>query len=164
MFKPIFYIHRCCAAIRPIAVWAVFFSLMGILTIAPDHTSLAQYKHLPQESYNRIRAQYTQGLTPKKVITVSATAYSSTPEQTDSTPCIAAKGFPLCTHNTENVIAANFLDIGTKVRFPDIYPNKTFTVVDRMNKRYTGYHVDFWVKTTQDAREFGVQQLLMEVY
>ena len=66
---------------------------------------------------------------------IPVTAYSSTVDQTDSTPCITANGFDLCAHDQEDVIAANFLPFGTKVRMPELFGDQIFTVQDRMNAR-----------------------------
>ncbi len=100
---------------------------------------------------------------PSRVITVPVTAYNSLPGQTDNTPCITANGFDLCKNNTQNVIAANFLPFGTKVRFPDYDPDTIYTVQDRMNKRYT-YRADIWMQNHKDAVDFGLQHLTMEIY
>jgi hypothetical protein len=90
---------------------------------------------------------------PLRTLNVFATAYSSDPNQTDSTPCLPAMNFDLCeyflTYGLEDTIAANFLPLGTKVRFPDMYGDKVFTVRDRMNSRYNyeriGYYrIDFY--------------------
>lgn len=120
-----------------------------------------------------------------RTLIVNATAYSSDPWQTDSTPCLPAMNFDLCEHykvyGEEDTIAANFLPLGTKVRFPELYGDKIFTVRDRMNKRYNyaniGYYrIDFY-KAAVDAegeidndvarakaRNFGYQRgLKMEV-
>jgi len=59
---------------------------------------------------------------------IPITAYSSTVDQCDDTPCITANGFNLCAHNQEDVIAANFLPFGTKVRIPELFG-------DRQNER-----------------------------
>lgn len=100
---------------------------------------------------------------PIRTMYVTATAYSSTVGQTDSTPCITANGYNLCEHNQENVIAANFLPFGTKVIFPELDPEKVYTVQDRMNKRYW-YRVDFWKINYNDARDFGLKKLKIEIY
>src|SRR3989344_3213041 len=63
---------------------------------------------------------------------LAATAYSSTPDQTDDTPFITAKG----TTVRDGIIAANFLPFGTRIKIPDIYGDKIFVVEDRMNRRY----------------------------
>src|SRR3989338_6690223 len=99
----------------------------------------------------------------KRAIMVVATAYSSSVEETDSDPCTTANGFNVCKNNIENVIAANFLPFGTRVRFPDLYGDRTFTVHDRMNRRYGKGRIDVWLKTKQSARQFGVKRIQMEI-
>jgi len=100
---------------------------------------------------------------PKYVIEVEATAYSSTVGQTDSTPCITASNLNVCKRGREDIIATNALPFGTKVKFPELDPNKFYIVQDRMNKRYKT-RVDFWKKRTIDAKRFGLKKLVMEVY
>jgi len=90
------------------------------------------------------------------------TAYSSTIDQTDASPCITATGFNVCKHNKENIIAANFLPFGTKVRIPELYGDKVFIVQDRMNKRHSS-RVDIWMKTRTKAKQFGVKRAKIEV-
>ncbi len=89
---------------------------------------------------------------------VTTTAYSSEPRQTDATPFITAWQTPV----RDGVVAANFLPLGTLVRFPDDWGDKIFVVEDRMNARYQ-YRVDVWMEKTADARVFGVQYLRLEV-
>ena len=94
-------------------------------------------------------------------MTVTATSYNSLPDQTDDTPCIAARGYNLCEANMENVIAANFLPMGAKISIPELYGDQIFTVVDRMNSRYpkvcsdTDCRIDLWKRDYSDARLFG---------
>lgn len=97
-----------------------------------------------------------------RTLHVDMTAYSSTIDQTDSTPCITANGFDLCKHNQEDVIAANFLPFGTKVRFPELFGDRVFTVQDRMNARYY-YRADVWMKTREAAIKFGYAYAKIEV-
>lgn len=94
---------------------------------------------------------------------ISVSAYNSLAGQTDDSPCIAARGYDLCSANQENVIAANFLPIGTIVKFPEIFGDKEFTVVDRMNPRYY-YKADFWMRNYNDAIKFGTKYTTIEVY
>lgn len=89
---------------------------------------------------------------------VTTTAYSSEPHQTDGTPFTTAWITPV----RDGVVAANFLPLGTLVRFPDDFGDKIFIVEDRMNVRYK-YRVDIWMPKTATARRFGVQYLRMEV-
>lgn len=102
---------------------------------------------------------------PVEKMTVTATAYNSLAGQTDSTPCIAARGYDLCEADQENVIAANFLPIGAKIAVPELSGDKVYTVVDRMNARYskfcsgTSCRMDFWMRNYDDARKFGKQTL-----
>lgn len=123
---------------------------------------------------------------PVRIIRVLATAYSSDPHQTDSTPCLPAmESFDLCRafieNGLEDTIAANFLRLGTKVRFPDLHGGKVFTVRDRLNARYNyenlGYYrIDFYKAAADEngdldrrsskakAVEFGVKRgLKMEI-
>lgn len=99
---------------------------------------------------------------PGEYANLTVTAYSSTPDQTDGDPCTTANGFNVCRHNTENVIAANFLPFGTRVRFPEAFGDRIFIVQDRMNARYTR-RADIWMKSRTSARKFGVQRLTMEI-
>ncbi len=93
---------------------------------------------------------------------IPITAYSSTVDQCYGDPCITANGFNVCKHNQEDVIAANFLPFGTKVRIPELFGDKIFTVQDRMNSRYY-YRADIWMKTRQAAIKFGIAYTTIEV-
>ena len=100
-----------------------------------------------------------------KVISSSihpVTAYTSEVAQCDESPCITANGFNVCTHNEEDVIAANFLKFGTKVRIPELFGDRIFTVQDRMNSRFPN-HVDVGMKDHTQAIQFGVTVATIEV-
>lgn len=106
---------------------------------------------------------------PTRVLTAVMTAYSSEAAQTDSTPCIPADWkYNLCEHyeqfGEQNTIAANFLPLGTKVRFPNLYGDKVFTVRDRMNARYGVGRGDIWMPTKVEAKQFGVKRVTMEIF
>lgn len=94
-----------------------------------------------------------------RTLTVTTTAYSSDVWQTDSTPFITASG----TTVRHGVLAANFLPIGTKVKIPDLYGEQVFVVEDRMNARYW-QRMDIWMSSYEEAKEFGVQKLEIEIY
>ncbi len=96
---------------------------------------------------------------PKMVRWVTVTAYSSTVDQTDDTPFITANGKRVY----DGLVATNFLPFGTKVKFPDYFGNKIFTVDDRMNKKYY-YRMDIWMPTREQAKQFGVKYLKVEIY
>ncbi len=94
----------------------------------------------------------------EKIYLVTVTGYSSTVEETDDTPFITASGSLV----EDGIVAANFLPFDTRVRIPEIYGNKIFTVKDRMNKVYY-YNIDIWFAETQKAKEFGVKQTYIEI-
>lgn len=97
-------------------------------------------------------------VTANRVIYITVTAYSSTPDQTDDTPFITANG----THVRDGIIAANFLRFGTKVKFPDYSGDKIYEVTDRMNERYPN-RADIWMETRDAAMDFGIRTLKMEI-
>ncbi|MFH0804687.1 MAG: 3D domain-containing protein [Patescibacteria group bacterium] len=94
----------------------------------------------------------------KRTIRVTVTAYSSTVDQCGSTPFTTASG----TTVRDGIIAANFLPIGTKVRFPQYFGSKVFVVEDRMSPRYW-QRADIWMPTRQLAKEWGVRSVTMEI-
>lgn len=90
------------------------------------------------------------------------TAYNSEPGQTDDSPCITANGFNVCERNIEDTIAANFLKFGTKVRIPELFGDRIFTVRDRMNSRYIN-RVDVWMINKKDALKLGKRLAKIEI-
>ncbi|MBT6819131.1 MAG: 3D domain-containing protein [Candidatus Magasanikbacteria bacterium] len=106
---------------------------------------------------------------PLKTINVVSTAYSSDVWQTDDTPCIPASGYNLCEHYEKygegDTVAANFLPLGTQVKFPEMYGEKVFIVRDRMNARYGYGRIDIWMPEYEEAKNFGVKRgLVMEIF
>jgi len=98
---------------------------------------------------------------PDKVVKAVITAYTSTPDQTDDSPFIAATGKRVY----DGMIAANWLPFGTKIKIPSLYGDKIFTVDDRMNARYGYGRMDIWLDASKaDAREFGVKRVEVEIY
>ena len=97
--------------------------------------------------------------TAVKKIKVVITAYSSTPEETDSTPFITASGKNV----RDGIIANNLLPFGTKIKIPKLYGDKVFVVEDRMNKRKSNYHFDIWFPSKNLALNFGVKTAEIEV-
>ena len=123
------------------------------------------------ESANTIKKIVEEDPKPElkvvKTYNVRATAYSSTPDQTDDTPCHTATNYNVCIGD-KNVIAANFyinglrVPFGTLVRIPDVYGDKVFVVEDRMNARYTN-NIDIWFPARNLALEFGIQSVTIEI-
>ena len=91
-------------------------------------------------------------------IMVFATAYSSTPDQTDGSPFVTASG----TRVRDGIIATNFLPLGTKIKIPEIYGDKVFVVEDRMNRRYW-QKIDIWFPTRSGALDFGIQKVKIQL-
>lgn len=103
--------------------------------------------------------EYFLNKTSKKTMYVTVTAYSSTKDQTDGNPYLTAIGTPV----RDGIVAANFLPIGTVVRFPDKFGDRLFVVEDRMDEKY-GLQVDIWMSNKDESKEFGIQYLKMEVF
>ena len=89
---------------------------------------------------------------------ITVTAYSSTHDQTDSTPFITAAG----TYVRDGVIACNFLPFGTRVQFPDLYGDKIFVVEDRLAWR-NSHKIDIWFPSRWQALHFGVRKTPIKI-
>lgn len=94
-----------------------------------------------------------------KTIKMAITAYSSTVEQTDSSPFVTASGSTV----KDGTVANNLLPFGTKIRVPELYGDKVFTVEDRMNRKKGNYHLDIWFASTHEAQHFGSTITYIEV-
>ncbi|MFA7654012.1 MAG: hypothetical protein WCX97_03155 [Candidatus Magasanikbacteria bacterium] len=98
---------------------------------------------------------------PDKVVNSVITAYTSTVDQCDDDPFIAAWGDRVY----DGMIAANWLPRGTKIKIPSLFGDKIFTVADRMNARYGYGRLDIWMDATKsEARKFGVKRVDVEIY
>jgi len=148
------------------AVFTLPFLLVGIVIVAPAlNPQSAQGGILPDKQLSYVRVQTTELLsrnylqlkndsaskTPKaQIVHTLVTAYSSTPEQTDSTPFITASGSYVRT----GIVAANFLPIGSQIRIPELFGTQIFTVEDRLAKNYND-RIDVWFPTKKAALDFG---------
>ena len=156
---------------------SAFFSFLGrsnpnvslVATVSNDFTSFLKGESPLKEDLSFISDSFLVGINepasrilqlqkPNKTIWVTATAYSSTPDQTWGNPFITASG----THVRDGVVAANFLPLGTLIKIPDIYGDKVFIVEDRMNKRYWE-RIDLWFPDRQSAKNFGIKQVRIEI-
>lgn len=99
---------------------------------------------------------YTPIVVENRLVTI--TAYSSTPDQTDSTPFITALG----THVRDGIVACNFLRFGTRVRIPSLFGDKIFVVEDRMALK-NSHKIDIWFETREEAKQFGLKFAQVEV-
>ena len=128
--------------------------LLGI--IIPQTTS-ADFTSTSNAAYIDKVANQAQKIV--KTIKVVVTAYSSTPDQTDDTPFITASGKSVA----DGIIANNMLPFGTKIKIPQLYGDKVFTVEDRMNRDKSNYHIDIWMQSKPLAVNFGVKTADIEV-
>ena len=92
------------------------------------------------------------------VLFVTATAYSSTEDQTDSSPFTMASGKRVY----DGAIAANFLPMGTKVMLPETHGRKVFTVEDRTHRRFSD-RIDIWMETREEALQFGIKRIAIQI-
>lgn len=82
-------------------------------------------------------------------IRAEITAYSSTREETDNDPFTTASGKRVFDGAAACPI---FLPFGTRF----CYRGKVYTCVDRMGAKYRGKnYFDIWVKSSEEARQFG---------
>jgi len=112
------------------------------------------------QNHTRLKAPsiLQDSVKPQKVVKILATAYSSSVDETDDTPFITASG----SHVRNGVIAANFLPFGAKVRLPEVFGDKVFTVEDRLNASYND-RIDIWFPSKGEALKFGSQITEMEI-
>lgn len=98
---------------------------------------------------------------PKVVrkINMVLTAYSSTILETDESPFFTASGSSV----KDGIAANNLLPFGTKIRIPEIYGDKIFTIEDRMNPKVGFYHADIWFPSYSEAKNFGAKTTYIEV-
>ena len=135
---------------------AVVIGICLLGTIMPQ-ASNADFANITNSSYAAKTANESQRAV--KTIKVVITAYSSTPDQTDDTPFITASG----KYVADGIAANNMLHFGTKIRIPELYGDKVFTIEDRMNKRMGNYRLDVWMPNRSLAVNFGVKTAKIEV-
>lgn len=86
------------------------------------------------------------------------TAYSSSADETDSTPFITASG----TRTRDGIVASNIFPFGTKVRIPELFGEKILVVEDRMNSRFAD-RIDIWMPSKWSALQFGKHKTAIEI-
>lgn len=146
------------------AVFALLFAVAGMTALFIPVESDADPLHVVPalaggssfiDDYNTLSTD--NKLQPLRVL-ATVTAYSSTSDQTDSTPRITAAN----TSVREGIVAANFLPFGARIKFPELFGDKTFVVEDRLHPK-NSHKIDIWFPTRRAAKEFGVRATLMEV-
>src|SRR3989344_264676 len=89
---------------------------------------------------------------------MTVTAYSSSVDETDSTPHITASG----TRTRHGIVASNTFPIGTRVRIPELFGDEVFVIEDRMHRRFTD-RIDIWMPSKWQALQFGKRQASIEI-
>lgn len=105
-------------------------------------------------------AQQAPELNPTFLMYV--TGYSSTVDQTDKTPCIAADMSNICERHArgESICAARKFPFGTRLKIDDL---GTCTVADRTNKKYSNRVDWYFGHDLASAKAFEKKRLLVEV-
>jgi len=145
-----------------VATSLVLFAALGIFSEPQSALGSLEYQSLDLLTVQKNSLLSSSPLPEPKVaktIKVIITAYSSTPEETDDTPFITAAN----TTVKDGVIANNLLPFGTKIRIPELYGDKVFTVEDRMSSKKGYYHFDIWFPSKEEAKEFGAKLTHIEV-
>lgn len=86
------------------------------------------------------------------------TAYSSSVDETDSTPWTTASG----TQVRDGVVASNAFPLGTKVKIPELFGDKVLVIEDRMHRRFSD-RIDVWMPSKWRAIQFGKKQAEVEI-
>ena len=149
---------------RPIDVVLILVGLIFILLTVLNGASAA-HPSLPTTPTVYQRDLYASTWNrPKLRIKAIVTAYSSTPEETDSSPFITANG----TRVHRGVIANNCLSFGTEVQLESPGASHadasrtTYVVLDRMSRRYDCTHFDVWFPTRGEAIRWGKRTVTVE--
>ncbi len=127
-----------------------------VLGLASMPTALAQAsteETLPVSTSDNPTPVQTPVPKPVRTYTMAMTAYTSSVDECDADPFIAADG----TTTYDGMVATNILPFGTKVRIPALFGEKVFTVHDRMNARYSA-RMDVWMYTKTQAKTFGIRR------
>lgn len=141
------------------AVFAAIITISGKPTIArADSLFIPSFESDTAPATVAVVAK-PQIVTVKKTLTTTATAYSSDVAQTDDSPFTTSNGKQVY----DGLIAANWLPYNTKVRIPDLFGDKIFTVNDRMNARYQSDRFDVWMKSRDEAIKFGLRHVRIQI-
>lgn len=179
LFKPKNKVQKVYSIANSLAIVALFAQIIQPLASANAETieSLAKVsRKMENASATTIsnipepKKELEVATVPKPDLTVKGiiTAYTSTPDQTDDSPFIAANGKRV----HDGMIAVNGLPFGTIIKIPALYGDKEFIVEDRMNRRYSctkvnggACRMDIWLDTTRaEALKFGVKRVDVEIY
>ncbi len=150
---------RILLAFVPLLVFLLVVPLVGYGDELSKEASPREAAMLSGKKQRRAKPPVIAKYRIKREMRVTVTAYSSTQDQTDSSPFITASGARVA----EGLIAHNGLPFGTRVRFPEIFGERVFVVQDRMNRRYGPYMADIWMRSRHQAKQWGVKRITMQV-
>ena len=151
----------------PTPVSAAFIDFDGISSWLKDKvTAIAWAEELPETAELGLKTINGTALMPSvqplvgvlEVYEIFVTGYSSSVDETDSTPFITASG----EYVRDGIVAANFLPLGTKLKIPEYFGSKIFTVKDRMARKHSE-KVDVWFSSKELAKSFGKRKLQVQV-
>ncbi len=97
---------------------------------------------------------------PVKIDYVDITAYRAVAAECDSDPLVTADGSVVVAAANvvvPNIVAANHLPFGTKLRIPEYFGDKVFEVRDRMNARYVK-RVDILMTDAKEVNQWGIKR------
>ena len=151
----------------PAQTQAAFVDFDGIGSWLKDKiTAIAWAEKLPEIAESELTTIKGIALMPTiqplvgviEVYETFITAYSSSVDETDGTPFITASGERV----RDGIVAANFLPLGTKIKIPEYFGDKIFTVKDRMARKHNE-KVDIWFPSKELAKSFGKRKLQVQV-
>ena len=155
------------STLMPTPVSAAFIDFDGIGSWLKDKvTAIAWAEELPETAELGLKTINGTALMPSvqplvgvlEVYEIFVTGYSSSVDETDSTPFITASG----EYVRDGIVAANFLPLGTKLKIPEYFGSKIFTVKDRMARKHSE-KVDVWFSSKELAKSFGKRKLQVQV-
>ena len=162
--------NKIIVQLKPIFATVLLATMLFNTNVVPAHANLmentddidavslyAKFSSFILRKLLPVYEQDSEKQNPRE-ITVMSTAYSSTSDQTDSDPLIAASGKRVY----DGMIAANFLPFGTEVKIPEIFGDKVFVVEDRMHRKYSD-RVDIWFSTRKQAVEYGLREVKIQI-
>lgn len=147
---------------RAVLVLGLFAALFAGRTARPDAEATPVPTAQAEVAAPSRAAESPAILTPE-TLTVEMTAYTSVPAQTDGTPHLTASGAPTApgTVAVSRDLLGRF-PYGSQLEVVEVsgpacggfVPDAPLTVADTMNARVRN-HVDVWLGTTEQARNWG---------
>ena len=93
-------------------------------------------------------------LDKRKIFYAQVTGYNTVPEQTDSSPCIAASGDNIC-GNSSVIACPSIYPFRTKV----VISNRLYICLDRTNSKFDGRFDISFDKNIRRAKEWGLKYI-----